>query len=349
MRHGELRLFAPEASRDFAQRVAAQLGVRLAPHEERVFEDGEHKLRPQVSVRGKDVYVIHALYADASASADDKLCRLLFFLGALRDAGAARITAVLPYLAYARKDQRSKPRDPVTTRYVGALFEAVGVDRVVAFDVHNVAAYENAFRCAAEHLDARRLIAGHFAPRLREREVAVLSPDEGGVKRADAVRRALETALGRTVGGGYVEKFRSDSAVRGGRPIGDVAGRSVLIVDDLIATGTTLAMAARAARDGGAREVLAVASHGLFFGDAGRVLDDPAIDRIVVSDSVPPFRLAPALVERRLEVLDTAALFAGAIRRLHGDGSLAELLGDEWPAAEREAYRHAWERPAFTA
>src|SRR5690606_19275225 len=110
------------------------------PHEEREFEDGEHKARPLVNVRDRDVYVLQSLGGDATASVNDKLVRLLFFLGALRDASAAPVTAVVPYLAYARKDVRTQPRDPVLTRYTAALFEAVGIDRIVALEVHNPAA-----------------------------------------------------------------------------------------------------------------------------------------------------------------------------------------------------------------
>src|ERR1700687_4888502 len=127
----EFALFALNGSREFAEQVSQRLGISLSDHEEQEFEDGEHKARPLVSVRGKDVFVIHSLYADQQQSGNDKLCWLLFFIGALKDAAAARVTAVTPYLAYARKDQRSEPRDPVTTRYVAALFEAVGTDAVV--------------------------------------------------------------------------------------------------------------------------------------------------------------------------------------------------------------------------
>ena len=126
----EISLFALEGSREFGGRVADHLGLALADHEERVFEDGEHKARPLTSVRGRDVFVIHSLYGDAEQSGNDKLCKLLFFIGALRDASAARVTAVVPYLAYARKDRKTQSRDPVTTRYVAALFEAVGVELV---------------------------------------------------------------------------------------------------------------------------------------------------------------------------------------------------------------------------
>ena len=181
-------LFALRASGDFGAAVARALAVPLAPHEERGFEDGEHKCRPLANVRGRDVFVVHSLYGEAGESGNDKLCRLLFFIGALKDAAAARVTALVPYLCYSRKDRKSKPRDPVTTRYVAALFEAVGTDHIVTLDVHNLAAYQNAFRCGTDHLEARRLFVESLAPRVADAAVTVVSPDVGGVKRADALR-----------------------------------------------------------------------------------------------------------------------------------------------------------------
>ena len=124
-----LTLFAVEGTRDYGERVAQHLELILGAHEERGFEDGEHKIRPLAEVRRQDVFVIHSLYGDAEQSPNDKLCRLLFFIGALKDAGAERVTAVVPYLCYARKDRRTQPRDPVTTKYVARLFEACGADR----------------------------------------------------------------------------------------------------------------------------------------------------------------------------------------------------------------------------
>ena len=147
-------LFALGSSSEFGATVSRALGVPPAPHEERLFEDGEHKCRPLASVRGRDVFVVQSLYGETGESGNDKLCRLLFFIGALKDAAAARVTALVPYLCYSRKDRKSKPRDPVTTRYVATLFEAVGTDRVVTLDVHNLAAYQNAFRCRCENLEA---------------------------------------------------------------------------------------------------------------------------------------------------------------------------------------------------
>src|SRR5512145_538794 len=130
-------LFAPAQSAVFGRRVADCLGISLANSVEREFDGGEHKMRPVDDVQSQDVFVVHSLSADEHASANDKLCRLLFFLGALKDAGASRVTAVVPYLCYARKDRRTKPSDPVTTRYVAGMFEAVGTDCVVTLEVHN--------------------------------------------------------------------------------------------------------------------------------------------------------------------------------------------------------------------
>jgi ribose-phosphate pyrophosphokinase len=146
-----LHLFSLNCGRAYAEKVAGHLGTALSDHEERDFEDSEYKVRPLASVRASDVFVVQSLHGDDERSADEKLCRLLFFIGALKDASAGRVTAVVPYLCFARKDRKTKPRDPVTTRYLAGLFEAVGTDRVVTLDVHNLAAFQNAFRCCTEH------------------------------------------------------------------------------------------------------------------------------------------------------------------------------------------------------
>ncbi|MDX1624525.1 MAG: ribose-phosphate pyrophosphokinase [Gemmatimonadota bacterium] len=322
---GAPQLFALEGSRPLAGKIADALGVELADHREREFEDGEHKTRPLVPVRGRDVYVIHSLHSDPDRSVHDRLCRLLFFAGALRDAGAGRITAVVPYLCYGRKDRKTKPRDPVTTRYVARLFEAVEIDRVVAIDVHNVAAYQNAFRCATEHLEARPLFVERLVDAFDEEAgVAVLSPDAGGVKRARRFRESLEAALGRPVGQTFMEKYRSRGEVSGEGFVGDVDGRTVLVVDDLISSGTTMKRAAEASRERGAASVHAIATHGLFV-DADEVFADPAIDAVWVTDTVPPFRLGSEAARAKLTVVSVAGLLAEAIRRLHEDGDLVEL------------------------
>lgn len=322
-----LTLFALNTSRAFGEAVAARLGVALGAHEEREFEDGEHKIRPLENVRGKDVYVIQSLYADAAQSVNDKLIRLLVFLGALRDASAAHVTAIVPYLAYARKDARTQPRDPVTTRYIAQLFEAVGAERVVTLDVHNLAAFQNAFRCRTEHIEATGLFTRHFAAALAaDKKVAVVSPDPGGVKRAERLRRALERALHREIASAFMEKARAKGEMRAGKLVGEVAGCGVIVIDDLISTGGTLRSAAEACRTHGATHVYCAATHGLFTGNANQALAAEAIASVAVTDTVPPFRLDPALAAKKLTVLSTAELFAQAIQRIHSGGSIVELL-----------------------
>jgi len=323
----DLRIFALDASRPFGEAVAAQLALALSPHEEREFEDGEHKARPLVSVRGADVFVIHSLYGDATQSANDKLVRLLFFIGALKDAAAARVTAVVPYLAYARKDRKTKSRDPVTTRYVASLFEAVGTDCVVTLDVHNLAAFQNAYRCRTENLEANSLFVAHFAPLFPDAEIAVVSPDAGGIKRAEQFRNRLAAALNRPVAAAFAEKYRSAGVVSGEALVGDVGGRIAIIIDDLISAGNTIARTAQACRDHGATRVLAAASHGLFAGAANAVLAQSSVEQIVVTDTVPPLRVADGGLRAKLVLLGTASLFAEAIGRIHSGGSIVDLLG----------------------
>jgi ribose-phosphate pyrophosphokinase len=320
------QLFALNASQSLGQRIADALQLPLSDHIERAFDDGEHKARPLVSVRGRDVFVIHSLYADDAQSVNDKLCRLLFFLGAVKDAAPERVTAVVPHLCYARKDRQTTPRDPVTTRYVARLFEAMDVDRVVTMDVHNLSAYQNAFRCATEHLEARGLFINHFAAQLDGEDVVVVSPDVGGIKRVEHFREGLSTVLGCDVPMAYVEKKRSGGVVSGGTLVGDVDGSTALILDDLISTGSTIAQAAMACQQGGAEAVYAAATHGLFAGDAPSKLGLDALDGLVVTDTIPPFRLEGTPVRDEVEVLSTVGLFAEAIQRMHTGGSLVDLM-----------------------
>jgi ribose-phosphate pyrophosphokinase len=326
MNRGDVAIFAPGASREFGEKVCSILGVPLGAHEERDFEDGEHKTRPLENVRGKDVFVVHSLYGDPQQSVNDKLCRMLFFLGALRDASACRVTAVVPYLCYARKDRKSKSRDPVTTRYVASLFEAIGADRVVTLDVHNLAAFQNAFRIRTDHLEARGLFVDYFAPLLAQEQAVVVSPDAGGVKRAEDFRQALGRALDRELHSAFMEKYRSAGVVSGEAVVGDVAGKVAVIIDDLIGSGTTIARAAESCRARGAKTIYAAASHGVFSGKPNQALSNPALYKVAITNSIPPFRLDPDLAKNKVEVLDAAPLFAEAIKRIHSGGSIVELL-----------------------
>jgi ribose-phosphate pyrophosphokinase len=318
-------IFALHASHELGIKIAAQLQLPIAAHEEREFADGEHKIRPLENVRDRDVYVVQSLYGDAKFSVNDKLCRLLFFIGALKDAGAARVTVVAPYLCYSRKDRRTKFQDPVTSRYIASLFEAVGSDCVVTLDVHNLQAFQNGFRCRTEHLGARTLFVDHFVAVAGNDKVTVVSPDEGGVHRSEAFRRAFAHKLGRHVDGGFMEKRRSQDVVSGEHIVGEFRGRTVIVIDDLISTGATLLRVAKACRERGAVRVLTAASHGLFSSNAAIVLSDFAIDQVVVTSSVPPFQLSGGGLAGKLLVLEIAPLLAECIQRLHQGRSIAEL------------------------
>jgi ribose-phosphate pyrophosphokinase len=335
-------LFALEHSHVLGNAIAQQLGLALTPHEERVFEDGEHKARPLQSVRGRSCFVLHSLYGEPSQSVNDKLTRLLFFIATLKDAAAKKVTAVVPYLAYARKDRKTQPRDPVTLRYLAQLFEAVGTDALLVLEVHNPAAFQNAFRCNTEALDCTSLFAAKLVDQLGELShvqlgdllgdrladvaVAVVSPDAGGVKRAALFRQKLAHSLGRSVTMGFVEKFRSAGVLSGELLVGEVSGRHVLLFDDLISSGQTLLRAARACHQQGATAVWALAAHGLFNADAESVLSDPMIERVFITDSVPLRLTAGSALANKLEVVSCAGLFAEAIRRCHEGGSIVELM-----------------------
>ena len=342
MPKNSLLLFALEHSHVLGNAIAQQLGLALTPHEERVFEDGEHKARPLQSVRGRSCFVLHSLYGEPSQSVNDKLTRLLFFIATLKDAAAKEVTAVVPYLAYARKDRKTQPRDPVTLRYLAQLFEAVGTNALLVLEVHNPAAFQNAFRCNTEALDCTSLFAAKLVDQLGELShvqlgdllgdrladvaVAVVSPDAGGVKRAALFRQKLAHSLGRSVTMGFVEKFRSAGVLSGELLVGEVGGRHVLLFDDLISSGQTLLRAARACHQQGATAVWALAAHGLFNADAESVLSDPIIERVFITDSVP-LRLTPgSALANKLEVVSCAGLFAEAISRCHEGGSIVELM-----------------------
>lgn len=313
----DLVLFSPSADGALAESIARQLRLSIGPLEQSDFPDGEHHARPLEAVRGKDVFVIESLHAEAERSIDDKLLRLLFLIGTLVDAAAARVTAVLPYLCYARKDQQNRPRDPVVTRHLARLFEAVGVCRVVTLDVHNLAAFQNAWRCRTEHLEAAPLFVRYFAERLGTDPVVVVSPDSGGVRRAERFRQLLVPALEREVRLAFMEKHRGEKELTGAAMVGEVAGRTAIIFDDLISTGATLLRAAQACRAQGAHTVFGAATHGVFAPGFEAAVANPALDRVVITNSIPPVRPGIEIVSPKIAVLAAAPLFAVAITALH--------------------------------
>ncbi|SPE29327.1 Ribose-phosphate pyrophosphokinase [Burkholderiales bacterium] len=314
-------LFALGASHAFGTSVAAALGLSLSPHEERGFEDGEHKARPLVDVRGADVYVMQSLHGGPEQESAEKLIRLLFFLATVRDHGAERVTAVVPYLAYSRKDRRTQPYDPVGSRYIAQLLESVGTDVVITLEVHNPAAFENSFRCRTVHLESHWLFDQAAMACDDGKALVIASPDPGGVKRVQQWREALERCFGRPLGQAFLDKTRREGVVGGSTAvIGDVANATVLVFDDILSSGTTMVRAASALTAAGARRVFVFVAHGLFVAEAAAVLRTAPIERVFISDSVPPFRLPQDWIGSRVEVVPAAPLFAAAIRHQVGKG-----------------------------
>lgn len=320
----EVVFFVLHGASDLGQEIARLAGMDVAPHEYRAFEDGEHKTRPLRSVEGTDAYILQNLYGSDRESINDRLCQLLFFVGTLKDAGARRVTVVTPYLCYARKDRRTKPHDPMTGRYVAQLMEAAGTDAVMVLDVHNPSAFENAFRCRTVALTAAPLFVDYVKAK-GQNQLCVISPDPGGVKRAELFREALEKACGFPIRKGFADKHRSEGVVTGDLFAGDVKDAAALIIDDLASTGGTLVRAAKAARREGARTVTALVTHCLFSADSLKAILDPAIDRFVMTDSVVMLPLPPE-ARQKIEILPCAGLFSQAIRRLTSGQTLEDMF-----------------------
>ncbi len=327
MQEAGVSIFVPAASARIGAGIAAGLDIPLGAHEELEFEGGERKLRPLDGVRGRSVYVVQSLFGDSLGSANDRLCGLLFLIGALKDAGAGRVTACIPYLAYARQDRRTQAHDPVTTRYVARLFEAVDTDRMIALEVHNQAAFDNAFRCQTVHLEAAALFARHFSKDAGGHSYAVATPDIGGAARARRVAELLQTAIARPVNFAIVDKKRSHGVISGELFAGDVAGRRVIIVDDLISSGSTVLHAIDACRRAGAVRVDVAATHASFGPGAQRIFDSGKPDTVVVTDSVALGERFAGYLKGSLVVLTVAPIFAEAIRRLESGGSVSQLGG----------------------
>jgi ribose-phosphate pyrophosphokinase len=312
-------LFALDATQPLFAAISALIQTPLSAHEERVFDDGEVKIRPLVDPGGRDVVLLQSLHGSATLSPHDRLFRLWAFAATLRDHGAARVTAVVPYLAYARKDRRTRAFDPLTLKYLASHVECAGIDRLIALEVHEPAAFENAFRIPVVQVPAVQafgdLIQGSDAPWV------IASPDPGGVKRALLWQESLGARPDLRPGFAFLDKRRSAGVLSSQDLLaGDVRDARVVLYDDLIASGETMVHAARVLRAHGAVGVTAAAAHALFTGHASRTLCDPALERIVVTDSIPGARVRMAAplesAPHRLQVVSVAPLLAKAIAAL---------------------------------
>ena len=313
-----MRLFALNASSALGLRIADKLACELDPHEEREFSYGEHKSRPLVDVNREDVYVISSLHGDQDLSVNDKICRLMFFIGSLKDAGAKCVTVLVPYLAYSRKDCRTKTRDPVTTRYLATALQSIGMDRIVTMDIHSIVAFENSFRCPTVNLDTTDLFVDFLYRTAGDEADSIVAPDHGAIKASRRFADVYARVSGRTLKFAVVDKRRSRGQVSGTGLIGTV-GKHVLIVDDMIGSGTTLCRATDACLEAGSDGVFVSATHGLFQEGAPALFAQPGIDSITVTDTVAIDKLGlKDELLARVNCIETADIFAQCIRALQG-------------------------------
>jgi ribose-phosphate pyrophosphokinase len=307
-----LKVFGIGPTQTLAKEVCQKLGIEISTIIEEKFPDGELKIRPCVQVENANVFVFHSLGGDNTRTINDRLCELYFFLSTLRDHGALSVTAVIPYLCYARSDQRKCDFDSVTLKYVASMLEGSGVHSIISLDVHNISAFENAFRCPALNLEAVSLFCQHQIIS-NESSPVVLSPDIGGIKRAEIFRKRLESLTGTSVDSAFLEKFRTPEGLVGHKLVGAVSGRTILMVDDMISTGGTILHALDICHREGASSIKVFATHGLFTKNQNELLNSPLVAEYIVTDSHPALKELTQF--KKLKVLSCASLFAEAIAK----------------------------------
>jgi ribose-phosphate pyrophosphokinase len=309
-----LKILAGSANLALAQKIATKLGGQLAQRILERFPDGELHIEIQESVRGHDVY----LNQPTCPPVDEHLFELLLMADACRRAGAVHLTAVIPYFGYARQDRRAHGREPLSVRLIADLLATSGIQRVVAVDLHSQGV-ESAFAIPVEHVSAVPILAEAVRSSV-PRNAVVVSPDLGAVKMAERYAKLLNLPVV------IIHKTRiSGAEVNVQRIVGDVRGKHVLVVDDMISTGGTIEKAIKALLEAGCLSsgIKVAASHGLLVGPAAERLGNLPIEKIYVSDSVP----MPEQIPLPIQVSSLDWLLAETIRRLHNSQSIAGLVG----------------------
>ena len=309
---GALKLIAGSANPELSQKISAQLKVPLTDPRLRRFPDGEINVKIEDSMRGHDVFVIQP----TSPPVNEHLMELFIILDALRRASAGRVTAVIPYYGYARKERKTQPREPISAKLVANFITLAGADRLLLLDLH-AEAIEGFFDVPTDHLSPHRIFADHLRT-LGLRHITVVAPDAGGGRRAEAVANQLEAPIAF----GY-KRRASDEEVELIAVSGDVKGRDCVVVEDIITTGGTISKLAKALHDQGANRVLIAATHPVLTGDAVQRLKNAGVESVVVTDSVP---IAPDKLGPPITVLSVAPLLAEAIIRVHENRSVSELF-----------------------
>jgi ribose-phosphate pyrophosphokinase len=309
---GALKLIGGSANPELSQRISEKLDVPLTDPRLRRFPDGEINVKIEDSMRGHDVFVIQP----TSPPVNEHLFELFIILDALRRASAGRVTAVIPYYGYARKERKTQPREPISAKLVANFLTLAGADRLLLLDLH-AEAIEGFFDVPTDHLSPHRIFA-EYLKTLNLHHITIVAPDAGGGRRAEAVANDLTAPIAF----GY-KRRSSDDEVEMIAVSGDVKGRDCVVVEDIITTGGTIAKLATALRSQGANKVLVAATHPVLTGNAVERLKAADIDDVIVTDSIPipPEKLGPPLT-----VLSVAPLLAEAIIRVHENRSVSELF-----------------------
>jgi ribose-phosphate pyrophosphokinase len=309
----ELKIFTGSANPALGEAICRTLGVPLGRAHLARFSDGEVWFQIHDNVRGADVFVVQP----TSPPVNENLVELLLMLDAFKRSSASRLTAVIPYYGYGRQDRKDKPRVPISAKLVADLLSTAGTDRVLTVDLH-AAQIQGFFDIPVDHLFAAPVIIEHVS-RLDLPDLTVVSPDAGGVERARAYAKRLDASLA------IVDKRRDQPNVAEvHHVIGEVEGRTALIVDDIVDTAGTLTKVAEAIKAAGAREVLASCTHGVLSGHAMERLERSPLAQLIVTDSMP--LSAEKQASGQILVLSIAELLARAIKNIHEETSVTSLF-----------------------
>jgi ribose-phosphate pyrophosphokinase len=314
---GDLKLFSGSAHPDLAREVADFLGVREGQARLRRFADTEVSFQIDENIRGADVFIVQPTCSNGGLSVDQNLVELLIMIDAFRRSSAARITAVVPYYGYARQDRKDKPRVPISAKLVANVLSAAGTNRVLTMDLHK-AQIQGFFDIPVDHLFAAPVIIDYLT-RLDSPDLTMVSPDAGGAERARAYAKRLDAELA------IIDKRRSDDGTAEVmNVIGDVAGRTCIIQDDIVDTAGTITKAASALKANGASRVIACAVHGVLSGPAIDRIEKSPIDKMIVTNTIPLNAAGQAC--GKIVVLSVARLLGQAIKSIHEETSVSSLF-----------------------
>jgi ribose-phosphate pyrophosphokinase len=315
---GDLKVFSGTAHPDLTREVADFLGVHPGQARLRRFPDSEVSFQIDENIRGADVFIVQPTCRnEESGSVNDHLVELLIMIDAFRRSSAARITAVLPYYGYARQDRKDKPRVPISAKLVANVLSAAGTNRVLTMDLHK-AQIQGFFDIPVDHLFAAPVIIDYLT-RLDSPNLTMVSPDAGGAERARAYAKRLDAELA------IIDKRRTDDGTAEVmNVVGDVAGRTCVIQDDIIDTAGTITKAASALKANGAARVIACAVHGVLSGAAIERIEKSPIDKMIVTNTIPLSAAGRAC--GKIVVLSVARLLGQAIKSIHEETSVSSLF-----------------------